>query len=66
MKPYIGGVILFEETLYQVDPVSGERIVRLLQAQNITLGIKVDQGIKDQEGCPGEVVTKGLDGLSER
>ncbi|XP_075246868.1 fructose-bisphosphate aldolase C-like [Convolutriloba macropyga] len=66
VKPYIGGVILFEETLYQVDPVSGERIVRLLQAQNITLGIKVDQGIKDQEGCPGEVVTKGLDGLSER
>jgi len=66
VKTYIGGVILFEETLYQQDPATGERIVKLLQDQNITLGIKVDQGIKDQEGCPGEVITKGLDGLSER
>ena len=65
-KAYIGGVILFEETLYQKDAATGERIVKLLQDQGIILGIKVDKGIEEQEGCPGEVITKGLDGLAER
>lgn len=66
VKSYIGGVILFEETLYQKDPATGERIVKFLQDQGIILGIKVDKGIVEQEGCPGEVINKGLDGLAER
>ena len=66
MKASIGGVILFEETLYQTDPETGGRIVKLLQDHHITLGIKVDQGTVSQDGCPGEVVTRGLEGLDER
>lgn len=66
VKDFIGGVILFEETLYQKDPATGDRIVKFLQDQDIILGIKVDKGVKDQEGCPGEVITVGLDGLGER
>ncbi|XP_063718241.1 fructose-bisphosphate aldolase C-like [Symsagittifera roscoffensis] len=66
VKASIGGVILFEETLYQTDPETGGRIVKLLQDHHITLGIKVDQGTVSQDGCPGEVVTRGLEGLDER
>jgi fructose-bisphosphate aldolase class I len=65
VKDFIGGVILFEETLYQTNE-AGERIVKSLQDNGIVLGIKVDKGPVDQDGCPGEVITKGLDGLGER
>jgi fructose-bisphosphate aldolase class I len=63
--PYIGGVILFDETLRQSTD-DGTRFAELLAAQGSVPGIKVDKGAKPLAGCPGEKVTEGLDGLRER
>lgn len=59
------GVILFEETLGQ-STQGGKRFVDVLTAQGIVPGIKVDKGLIPLAGAPGEKVTQGLDGLSER
>ena len=45
MKDYIGGVILFEETLNQISS-SGLPIPRLIENQGTVIGIKVDTGLK--------------------
>jgi fructose-bisphosphate aldolase class I len=63
--PYIGGVILFDETLRQCTN-DGVAFSKVLTDQGIVPGIKVDTGAKDLAGCPGEKVTEGLDGLRER
>ncbi len=63
--PYIGGVILFDETLRQSSG-DGVPFSKVLSDQSIVPGIKVDKGAKDLVGCPGEKVTEGLDGLRER
>lgn len=63
--PFIGGVILFDETLRQ-SAGDGTPFPQLLAAQGIVPGIKVDKGAKELAGCPGEKVTEGLDGLRER
>ena len=63
--PYIGGVILFDETLRQNND-DGVPLAKVLTDQGIVPGIKVDFGAKDLVGCPGEKVTEGLDGLRER
>lgn len=63
--PYIGGVILFDETLRQSSD-DGVPFAKLLTDQGIVPGIKVDSGAKDLAGCPGEKMTEGLDGLRER
>ncbi len=63
--PYIGGVILFDETLRQCSD-NGVPFSKLLTDQGIVPGIKVDKGAKDLAGCPGEKVAEGLDGLRER
>jgi fructose-bisphosphate aldolase class I len=57
ISPFIGGVILFDETLKS--PLT----IEPLRAQNIELGIKVDKGAKDYGPA---TVTEGLDGLAER
>ena len=62
---YIGGVILFDETLRQ-SAADGTKIVDLIIAQGIVPGIKVDKGTKPLEGFPGETATEGLDGLAAR
>lgn len=62
---YISGVILFEETLGQQ---SDDR-TPLTQAawnQKIVPGIKVDKGTGPLSGAPGDLITRGLDGLGER
>ena len=63
--PYIGGVILFDETLRQ-NAEDGTPLAKVLTDQGIVPGIKVDKGAKDLAGAPGEKVTEGLDGLRER
>lgn len=63
--PFIGGVILFDETLRQSSD-DGTPFPKLLADQGIVPGIKVDKGAKPLAGCPGEKVTEGLDGLRDR
>ena len=65
MKDYIGGVILFDETINQISS-SGESIPELINNQGTTIGIKVDTGLKDSPDSPGENITSGLDGLEKR
>ena len=62
---YISGVILFEETLGQRDE-SGAALPEVSWAQKIVPGIKVDKGTEALSGAPGDLVTRGLDGLAER
>jgi len=62
---YISGIILFEETLGQVDD-HGTQLPALAEAQHITPGIKVDKGTEALPGTSGDLVTRGLDGLGER
>jgi fructose-bisphosphate aldolase, class I len=61
----ISGVILHEETLAQAT-TDGVPFARLLADQGIIPGVKVDGGTAPLAMFPGEKVTVGLDGLSER
>lgn len=62
---YISAIILFEETLNQkID--SGDLIQQAAWAQKIVPGIKVDKGTTALALSPGDLITQGLDGLSER
>ena len=65
LKDYIGGVILFEETL-ESKGSDGRLLVEHLRDQNIILGIKTDKGARELSGTNGETVTQGMDGLLER
>jgi len=65
MEKYICGVILFEETLHQKSD-DGILFPELLAKKGIVPGIKVDDGLADMEGHPGEQYTKGIDTLSKR
>jgi len=65
MKNYIGGVILFDETIKQKTTL-GPTIPELISKNNAIPGIKVDKGAKPLAGSPDETVTEGLDGLRER
>ena len=67
MEQYIGGVIMFDETLRQSTTCS-ENILfpEFLNSKNVVPGIKVDAGAKDLAGFKGEKVTEGLDGLRDR
>jgi fructose-bisphosphate aldolase class I len=65
MSQYISGVILYEETLYQ-NGADGTPLVELITRAGAIPGIKVDKGAKPMAGFPGETLTEGLDGLSER
>ena len=65
MKNYIGGVILFDETIKQKTTL-GPSVPELILKNNAIPGIKVDKGAKPLAGSPDETVTEGLDGLRER
>ncbi len=65
MKNYIGGVILFDETIKQKTTL-GPTVPELISKNNAIPGIKVDKGAKLLAGSPDETVTEGLDGLRER
>jgi fructose-bisphosphate aldolase, class I len=62
---YICGVILFEETLGQKN-ANGIALPELAWQQKIVPGIKVDKGTEALSGAPGDLITKGLDGLAAR
>jgi fructose-bisphosphate aldolase, class I len=64
-EDWIGGVIMFDETLRQKSG-DGVPFPRLLADRGIVPGIKVDAGAKPLAGFPGETVTEGLDGLRKR
>ena len=65
MKNYIGGVILFDETIKQ-KTTFGPTVPELISKNNAIPGIKVDKGAKPLAGSLDETVTEGLDGLRER
>ena len=64
-EEFIGGVILFDETIRQ-QASDGTPFPKLLEAKGIVPGIKVDEGAKPLALAEGETVTEGLDGLRER
>jgi fructose-bisphosphate aldolase class I len=64
-EEFISGVILFDETIRQSTD-DGTRFADLLSSKEIIPGIKVDKGAKELTNFPGETITEGLDGLSER
>ena len=65
MKDYIGGVILYDETINQTTS-SKKTIPELISLSGAVPGIKVDTGAKVLAGSVEEKVTEGLDGLRER
>jgi fructose-bisphosphate aldolase class I len=62
---FISGVILFEETLGQKN-AAGALLAEVAWNQKIVPGIKVDKGTEKLVGSPGDLITKGLDGLADR
>jgi len=65
MSEYIGGVILYDETIKQKTSKKN-KIPELISAMGSAPGIKVDTGAKVLAGSPNEKITEGLDGLRER
>ncbi len=63
---YVSGVILYDETIWQ-DAADGTPLVKLIEQAGSIPGIKVDEGTRPLHGAkPGELITKGLDGLDKR
>jgi fructose-bisphosphate aldolase, class I len=65
MEEFVGGVILYDETLRQ-SADDGTPFPELLASKSVIPGIKVDTGAHDMALHPGEKVTEGLDGLRDR
>ena len=65
MKDFIGGVILYDETINQISS-SKKTIPELISTTGAVPGIKVDTGTKVLAGSTEEKITEGLDGLRER
>jgi fructose-bisphosphate aldolase class I len=65
LEECISGAILFDETIKQTT-TDGTLFIDVLIKKGILPGIKVDEGTIPMAGFPGEKVTEGLDGLSER
>ena len=65
IKKFIGGVILYDETIKQISN-SKKTIPELIYEAGAVPGIKVDTGVKVLAGSPEEKITEGLDGLRER
>jgi fructose-bisphosphate aldolase class I len=62
---FVAGFILFEETLGQKAD-DGTLLAEVLVRQGILPGIKVDKGTTPLPNADGDLITQGLDGLSER
>ena len=62
---HISGAILYDETIRQ-STRDGTPFTKLMAAAGILPGIKVDKGAHPLAGCPGELITEGLDGLRAR
>jgi len=61
----ISGAIMYDETIRQ-STAAGVPFTKVLGDRGILTGIKVDTGISIIEGTNDELVTNGLDGLSQR
>jgi fructose-bisphosphate aldolase class I len=61
----ISGVILYDETIWQ-KAKEGTPLVEIIKKAGSLPGIKVDEGTKPLPGCPGELITIGLDKLADR
>ena len=64
-EEFISGAILFEETLGQRAD-DGAPLPEVLDRRGIVPGIKVDKGTAPLVNAPGDLITRGLDGLPER
>jgi fructose-bisphosphate aldolase class I len=62
---HISGVILYDETIWQ-KAKDGTPLVDIIKKSGAIPGIKVDEGTKPLPGCPGELITIGLDKLADR
>jgi fructose-bisphosphate aldolase class I len=65
MMNHISGVILYDETIWQ-KAKDGTPLVDIIKKAGAIPGIKVDEGTKPLPGCPGELITVGLDKLADR
>lgn len=65
IEQFIGGVIMFDETIRQRTQ-AGIPFSELLSQKGIIPGIKVDKGTIELTNFPSEKVTEGLDGLAVR
>lgn len=65
LSDHISGAILYDETLRQ-STGNGVPFARYMSEHGLIPGIKVDKGAHPLAGCPGELVTEGLDGLRAR
>ncbi len=65
MTQCISGVILYDETIWQ-NAADGTPLIRIIEQSGTIPGIKVDEGTQALPGCPGELVTAGLDKLAGR
>ena len=65
MTQYISGVILYDETIWQ-NAADGTPLIKLIEQSGAIPGIKVDEGTQALPGCPGELITAGLDKLAGR
>jgi fructose-bisphosphate aldolase class I len=65
LEEFIGGVILYDETIRQ-SADDGTPFSELLASKGAIPGIKVDTGAQDLALHPGEKITEGLDGLRAR
>ena len=64
-KRILSGIIFYDETFWQ-STKEGKPFKEYCAEAGILPGIKVDEGLVDLPGFPGEKITKGLDGLPER
>lgn len=65
MQHYVNGVILYDETIKQSNS-AGVPFRETLQANNVIIGIKVDEGLEPVLESPKEMLTKGVEGLAAR
>lgn len=62
---FLGGAILYEETLFQ-KTADGKPFSEVLKQLGIVVGIKVDKGTVELLGTDSETTTQGLDDLAQR
>ena len=65
IEKYLSGVIMYDSSIRNTTD-DGTPFPDVLTAKGIVPGIKVDLGTRDLQGFKGEVVTQGLDNLTER
>ena len=65
---YISGIILNDEIFWSKmgGAPNGRRLVEVVQAQGIVVGIKTDLNVRDLPSKSGENFTAGIDGMASR